>query len=164
MQAINVSAVPCGCHSAASFEITVTLVISTSHGGCSAAEANKAHREKSNQITWNQAHIHQMNKHYELMRNLARHERWSPSRWAPSFEAQIYQLSCIYLLKHQGGIVSLALISPEPQIRSVVFSFRPFKFLYKSYCNRCSVEIFKVWLSNKWALCTVQPCKQSTSS
>lgn len=35
-------------------------------------------RETSNQITRNQVHIHQINKHYELMRNLARREKMKP--------------------------------------------------------------------------------------
>lgn len=132
-QVISVSAVPRGCHSAE----TVMLVISTSPGECSTV-FNKAHCETSNQIAWNQVCIHQINKHYELMRKLVPNERWSP----PLFNAQTYQRCCIYLLEHQGGIVSLALISPEPRIRSA-FSFRLFKFLYRTYCNRSSAEIFK---------------------
>lgn len=107
-----------------------------------------------------EAHIHQINRHYELMRNLARR-----GRWASSFEAQTYPSRCVYLLKHQGGIVSLALISLEPQIGSVAFSFRPF---LNSYTKVIAIAVlwryFKAWLSNKWASYTAQPWVQAHNS
>lgn len=97
---------------------------------------------KEKRKTRNRVHVRQSNKPHSALK---------------------MELSRSYLLKHQEAFVPLALIPLERLIRRVVFSCR-LRNSTARYCNRCSVEIFKAWLSNKWALCTAQPCKLRTSS